>query len=108
MVLAAMALVVFLSVVAVILIHAAGRARARALAEEIRAHVEPYLRRRAAEAGLPAAAPVWTSRTQPEEIIGYARRTAERLLEAERSGKTTPGIEYAHTQPHLGSEHVKE
>jgi hypothetical protein len=71
--------------------------------------VEPYLRRRAAESGLPATAPVWTARTEPEEIIGYAARMAEQLLDGERSGKTTPGIEYAHTQPHLGTaERVKE
>ena len=108
MIVAAMALVVFLSVVAVVLIHAAGRTRARALAEEIRVHVEPYLRRRAAESGLPAAAPIWTARSEPEEVVGHSARLAEELLANERSGKTTPGIEYAHTQPHLGPERAKE
>jgi hypothetical protein len=96
----AMAAVVGLSLLAVLLIHAAGRARARALADEVRQQVEPYLRRKAAEAGLPAAAPVWTARSQPEEVVGYSARTAARLLEAERSGRLAPSdLELARTQP---------
>ena len=108
MVIVAMALVVSLSVLAVVLIHAAGRTRARALAEDIRLNVEPYLRRRAAESGMPAAAPLWTARSTPEEVVGHSARLAAELLGNERSGLTTPGIEYAHTQPHLGPERAKE
>ena len=100
MVVPAMAFVVLLCAVAVALIHAAGRSRARALAEDVRAKIEPYLRRKAAEAGLPAAAPIWTARSAPEEIVDYAARLAARLLEAEREGKTGPSsLEFARTQP---------
>jgi len=100
MVVPAMAFVVLLCGVAVALIHAAGRSRARALAEDVRAKIEPYLRRKAAEAGLPAAAPIWTARSAPEEVVGYASRLAARLLDAERDGKTaSSSLEYARTQP---------
>jgi hypothetical protein len=108
MVIVAMGLVVSLSVLAVVLIHAAGRTRARALADDVRLNVEPYLRRRAAEAGLPAAAPLWTARSAPEDVVGHSARLAAELLDHERSGRTTPGIEYAHTQPHVGPERAKE
>jgi len=94
------AFVVLLCGVAVVLIHAAGRSRARALAEDVRAKIEPYLRRKAAEAGLPAAAPIWTTRSAPEEVVDYAARLAARLLEAERDGRTaSSSLEYARTQP---------
>jgi hypothetical protein len=100
MVVPAMAFVVLLCGVAVVLIHAAGRSRARALAEDVRAQIEPYLRRKAAESGLPAAAPIWTSRSGPEEIVGYAARLAVRLLEVERDGKSAASsMELARTQP---------
>lgn len=85
-----------------LLLFAAGRARARALADDVRAHVEPYLRRKAAESGLPAEAPTWTSRTPPEEIVGYSVRVAARLLDMERSGPLpmhTKELELAKTQP---------
>jgi hypothetical protein len=105
MVVPAMAFVVLLCGVAVVLIHAAGRSRARALAEDVRAKVEPYLRRKAAEAGLPAAAPIWTARSAPEEIVGYAARLAGRLLDAERDGRpAASSLEYARTQPQPGPE----
>jgi hypothetical protein len=65
-------------------LHAAGRARARALAEDVRGRVEPYLRRKAAELGVPTVVPVWTARTPPEEVIEYSAALAARLLEAER------------------------
>lgn len=91
----------FLIVMAALLF-AAGRARAKALAEDVRAHVEPYLRRKAAELGLPAEAPTWTARTAPEEIVGYSARLAARLLEHERAGAqpvNTKELALAQTQP---------
>jgi hypothetical protein len=99
----AMAVVIALLVVVAALLHAAGRARARALAEDVRTSVEPYLRRKAAEAGLPASAPTWTRRTQPEEIVAYASALSKRLLDQERFGagpqaRVAP-LELARTQP---------
>ena len=48
----------------------------------------------------PSAAPVWTSRSEPEEIVGYAVRMADRLLERERTGKNAgSSMEFARTQP---------
>lgn len=82
------------------LLYRAGRARARALGEEVRTAIEPFLRRCAAQAGLPAAAPTWTARSQPEEIIGYSSRMAQRLLDRERDGSPDgTHLEYALTQP---------
>src|SRR5688572_17854148 len=97
----AMSVVIGLLVVVAILLHAAGRARARALADDIRGKVEPYLRRKAAEAGMPAAAPTWTSRSLPEEIVAFSAGLARRLLDRERHGPTAPhdSLEYARTQP---------
>jgi hypothetical protein len=89
-----------LAVVTLILL-GAGRARARSLADEIRHKVEPYVRRKSAEAGLPADAPTWTSRTTPEEIVGYSARLAARLNDQERSGpplETVRDLELANTQ----------
>jgi hypothetical protein len=88
--------------IAALLGAAGARQRARALAEEVRASVEPYLRRKAAEAGLAAAAPTWTSRTAPEQIVGYSGRLARQLLDAERNGpapESTRELEMAQTQP---------
>jgi len=76
---------VLLLVVVGLLVYA-GRARARALADDVHAEVEPYLRRKAAELGLSGDAPTWTSRTPPEEIVGYSVRLAARLLDRERAG----------------------
>ena len=81
------------------------RARARALAAEVQGGVEPYLRRRAAEAGLVGAATTWTSRATPEQIVGHSARVARQLLEIERIGPvptTTKELEVAQTLP--GSE----
>ncbi len=98
---AAMSLVIGLLVVVALLLHAAGRARARSLGDDVRGLIEPYLRRKAAEAGIPADAPTWTSRSHPEEIVAYSSRLARRLLERERTGQTGPhdSMEYARTQP---------
>src|SRR5687767_12691653 len=85
-----------------LLLYAAGHARARALAEEVRQEIEPYLRRKAAELGIPAEAPTWTSRTPPEEILAYSARLAARLLDYERTGpteQTTRDLGMAETQP---------
>jgi hypothetical protein len=97
----ALSVVIALLVVVALLVHAAGRARARALAEEVRTQIEPYLRRKGAEAGLPANAPTWTSRHHAEEIVGYSAGMARRLLERERAGSTgsQDSLEYARTQP---------
>jgi hypothetical protein len=101
MVTAALAIVLGLLVVVAFLLHAAGRARARALADDVRAQIEPYVRRKAAEAGIAATAPTWTRRSLPEEIVGYSTGLARRLLERERRGGTPPpdSLEYARTQP---------
>ena len=83
-----------------VLLYAAGRARARALADEVRAQIEPYLRRKAAEAGLPATAPTWTARSEPEQVVTFAATLAKRLLARERAGGHDVGdIELAPTQP---------
>jgi len=98
----ALSVVIGLLVVVAVLLHAAGRARARALADDVRGKVEPYLRRKAAEAGMSAAAPTWTSRSLPEEIVAYSTSLARRLLERERHGPTSAphdSLEYARTQP---------
>ena len=81
------------------------RSRARALASDVHAGVEPYLRRKAAEAGLGGAAPTWTSRATPEQIVGHSARVARQLLELERLGPvptTTRELEVASTQPVSG------
>src|SRR5688572_18816561 len=100
---AAMGVVIALLVVVAFLLHAAGRARARALADDVRGKIEPYIRRKAAEAGLPAAAPTWTRRSHPEEIVAYSSGLARRLLDRERQGSTggvrNDSLEYARTQP---------
>jgi hypothetical protein len=94
--------------IALALAVAAGRARARALAEQVRSQVEPYLRRRCAEHGIPAAAPTWTARTPPEQIVAYSSQLAAKVLERERSGaaSTPPGattdLGHATTQPVRG------
>lgn len=58
----------------------------RGLAQQIQLHVEPYLKRKASECGLLDSAPVWTSRSRPEEIVAYSTGLADRLLERERTG----------------------
>jgi hypothetical protein len=98
---AALGAVIALLALVAVLLHAAGRARARALADDVRARIEPYIRRKAAEAGLPAAAPTWTRRSHPEEIVSYSCGLARRLLDRERQGVHHGGdtLEYARTQP---------
>jgi hypothetical protein len=71
---------------AALILFLAGRARARAIAEDVRARVEPFLRRKAAEAGIPADAPTWTARSTPEEIVGYSSRLAARLTDHAKLG----------------------
>lgn len=90
-----------LMAIVALLLYAAGRARARALADDVRAQIEPYLRRKAAELGLPGDAPTWTSRATPEEIVTYASKLAGRLLDAERAGPpatSTKELALAQTQ----------
>jgi hypothetical protein len=96
----ALAAVIVVLVVLAALLRGAARARARALGEEVRAQIEPYLRRKAAEVGLPATAPTWTARSEPEEIVSFAANLAKRLLARERAGGGDAGdLEYARTQP---------
>jgi hypothetical protein len=97
----ALAAAVALVAVAALLVRQAGRRRARALAEEVRRHVEPYLRRKAAEQGVAAETPTWTSRSTPDEIIAWSARTAARLLAREKKGPSQKheAIGYEETQP---------
>jgi len=81
---------------------AAARARSRELAASVQGAIEPYLRRKAAEAGLVGAATTWTSRATPDQIVGHSARVARQLLEIERLGPvptTTRELEVAQTQP---------
>lgn len=86
---------------AALLLYHAGKQRARALAEDVRRHVEPYVRRKAAEQGIPDEAPIWTSRTPPEEIVAYSARVSARLLAREKKGptQTHEAIGFEETQP---------
>lgn len=91
-----------LAVGLLILVVLVGRARARALGDDVRTAIFPYLRRKASEVGLDGGAPVWTRRTEPEEIIARAADLAERLLEHEKSGhlpSITQELGMARTQP---------
>jgi hypothetical protein len=104
MVVLSLGVAVGLLAVVAVLLFAAGRARARAIGEEVRAQIEPYLRRKGAESGLPGDAPTWTARTSPETIVGYSARLAGRLLDMERTGplpaqSSTKELELAKTQP---------
>lgn len=95
--------------IAALLLYAAGRARARALADDVRAQIEPYLRRKSAEAGIGTQAPTWTSRTAPEEIVSYSARLSQRLLDHEKAGPAIPtseSLEYARTQPVSNSDEL--
>src|SRR5687768_12124957 len=65
---------------------ARGRRHRRTLALRVATHIEPYLRRKAAEAGLPPSAPVWTARSRPDDVVGYSVRLADELLARERAG----------------------
>jgi len=87
--------------VVALLLFVAGQARARALAEDIRAQIEPYLRRKAAEAEMNSDAPTWNRRSSPEAIVNYSVRLASRLLEQERSpdGPESSRFALAQTQP---------
>ena len=81
---------------------AAARKRARRLAAEVQGAVEPYLRRKAAEAGLVGASTTWTKRATPEQIVGHSARVARQLLELERLGPvptSTRELAVAETQP---------
>jgi hypothetical protein len=96
----ALAGVILILVAVAALLHASSRARARALGDEVRAQIEPYLRRKAAEVGLPATAPTWTARSEPEEMVSFAANLAKRLLARERAGGgDAADLEYARTQP---------
>src|SRR5262245_9064283 len=101
MLLAAMGVVIGLLLVVAFLIHAAGRARARALADAVRGQIAPYVLRQAAAAGICRTAPTWTRRHHPEEIVAYSSGLARRLLDRERTGATGPhdSLELARTQP---------
>ena len=96
---AALGVAIALLVGLAVLLYAAGRARARALGNDVRRQIEPYLRRKAAEAGLPATAPTWTARSEPEEVVTFAASLAKRLLARERAGHDGGDIELANTQP---------
>ena len=87
-----------------LVLYVAGRSRARSLAAEVQTSVEPYLRRKAAEGGLPADAPTWNAHSAPEAVVGYSTRLAVRLLESERTG-SGPGeaLALAQTQPVLSA-----
>jgi hypothetical protein len=81
---------------------AAARARATRLTRAVQVEIEPYLRRKAAEHGLGEPAPTWTSRTAPEQVVGYSVRLARQLLDRERQGprsENTRELEMAQTQP---------
>jgi hypothetical protein len=56
---------------------------------------------------MPASAPTWTSRSQPEEIVAYSTALARRLLDHERFGSgqrpAVGSLELARTQPVEGS-----
>jgi hypothetical protein len=92
-----------------LVLYVAGRSRAHALSDDVKMHIEPYLRRKAAEHDIPAEAPTWTSRTPPEEIVGYSARLAARLLGHEKAGppsQTTNDLELAQTQPVSSSDEI--
>ena len=96
-VIALLAVVAVLATGMSVVLFLAGRARARVLSNDVRRRIEPYLRRKAAESGLPAVAPTWTRRTRPEEVVGYSVGLAEQLLEGERTGHDPRAL--AQTQP---------
>ncbi|MBI4509421.1 MAG: hypothetical protein HY698_07270 [Deltaproteobacteria bacterium] len=77
-------------VVALALVRARQGARLRGLAEKVSAEIEPYLRRKGAEAGITTEVPTWTSRTPEEQIVGYSAMLAMKLLERERHGMVDP------------------
>jgi hypothetical protein len=81
---------------------ALGGGRARRVADRLLPHVDPYLRRKAAEAGLSVTHPTFSARTPPDEIAAHVGQLAERLLERERRGQppgTTDSLGLAATQP---------
>ena len=79
------------------------KAAARALGERVAQEIEPYLRRKAAEAGLGASAPVWTSRQSADDRVAYSADLAARLLECERvTALETSSTALALTAPDAG------
>jgi hypothetical protein len=97
---AALGIAIALLLLSVVLVVRASRARARDLADAVRLSIEPYLRRKAAEAGLPATAPTWTARSAPEAIVTFSSTLAQRLLARDRAGGQDVGeLENAKTQP---------
>lgn len=60
------------------------RGRARRFADRVAREIEPYLRRKAAEAGLEVMTPVWTPRHTDGERIDYSAGLAHQLIERER------------------------
>lgn len=77
---------VFGLLIATIALRAFGRERraARDLGERVAREVEPYLRRKAAEAGIDINAPVWTSRHSAGDRVDYSVQLATQLLDHER------------------------
>jgi hypothetical protein len=104
----ALGVAVLLLAAVAVLIYVAGQSRARALADEVRLHVEPLLRRKAAEVELPADAPTWTARSSPEEIVIFSSRLAARLLERERhpEAEAEDPMVFANTSPDLGTDRL--
>ena len=60
------------------------RRRASRFADRVAREIEPYLRRKAAEAGLEVLTPVWTPRHDDGERIDYSAGLAQQLIERER------------------------
>ena len=81
----ALAAVGLLAAVASLLALARARRATRELGDRVAREVEPYLRRKAAEAGLELSAPVWTSRHSPTERLDYSAELAGQLLDHERT-----------------------
>lgn len=72
--------------VAAIALSAMGRARRenRELGQRVASEVEPYLRRKAAEAGIENSSPVWTSRHSAKDRVEHSASLASQLLDRER------------------------
>lgn len=72
--------------VAAIALAALGRARreGRELGQRVASEVEPYLRRKAAEAGIESSSPVWTSRHSATERVEHSAKLASQLLDREK------------------------
>jgi hypothetical protein len=69
---------------------AAVRARRRRTIDRLRDTLEPYLRRKAAEAGLSQPGPTITAKLDPDDVIGDACNLAERLLAHDKGEPQKP------------------